>query len=124
MQGQPKRVLFVDDDKDIVDSMDAALRERGFDVLVARDGAEAMVRAERDAPDLIVLDVVMPKRSGVAVLERIRGNWGRTPRIIMVTAQTEQPFKDFAHARGVDAFIDKPFEMETLVSTIESLLKA
>jgi two-component system KDP operon response regulator KdpE len=124
MQGQRKRVLLVDDDREIVDSMDAALRERGFDVLVARDGAEAMVRAERDAPDLIVLDVVMPKRSGVAVLEHIRSSHGRSPRIIMVTGQTEQRYKDFAESRGVDAFIDKPFAMDDFVSTVESLLKA
>ena len=72
MQQTGHRVLLVDDDESILEVIEAAFRRSGHEVLVARDGSEALVRAERDAPDLVVLDLVMPRRSGFAVLDRLR----------------------------------------------------
>jgi DNA-binding response OmpR family regulator len=117
-----KRVLLVDDDEQILDSLGYVLRERGYDVFVARDGVEGLACAERDAPDLIVLDVVMPRRSGFLVLERIRQRRVHAPRIIMVTATCEQRHRDFAASHGVDAFIEKPFDVGQLVTKVDLLL--
>ena len=67
-----KRVLLVDDDREIVESMRIALETSGYEVLVARDGNQGLVMVERDDPDLVILDMMMPKRSGFLVLEKVR----------------------------------------------------
>ena len=72
MEASRKRVLIVDDDEQIVEAVQMALEEKGYEVLTAGDGAEGLVRAERDEPDLILLDVVLPKRSGFTVLDHLR----------------------------------------------------
>lgn len=123
MNSTPKRVLLVDDDEEILASVEVALEKRGYEVIVARDGSEALMRAERDLPDLIILDVVMPKRSGFLVLDRIRRMEARSPRIIMVTASDEPRHRNFAESRGIDAFVVKPFEMGRLLETIDTVME-
>ncbi len=66
-----KRILLVDDDQEIVESMRLALESKGFQVLVARDGNQGLVLCEREDPDLVILDMMMPKRSGFLVLEKL-----------------------------------------------------
>lgn len=122
MMERSKRVLLVDDDEDILVSMETALVDHGYDVLTARDGTEALARVERDAPDLVVLDIIMPKRSGFSVLDRIRLRAQRGPRVIMVTAQEEERHRNFAEARGADAFLHKPFDMNRMLATVDALL--
>lgn len=119
-----KRVLLVDDDEQVLESLGCVLQQHGFEVLVARDGAEGLMRAERDAPDLIVLDVVMPRRSGIQVLNRLRRRPLHSPRIILMTANDEQRHRDFAESKGVDAFIPKPFDIGQMVLKVELLLEA
>ena len=72
--GSAKRVLLVDDDTEIVESMRAVLESRGYEILVARDGNQGIAMAESEEPDLVVLDMMMPKRSGFLVLETLRRN--------------------------------------------------
>ena len=67
-----KRVLLVDDDTEIVESMRTVLESRGYEILVARDGNQGLMMAEKEEPDLVVLDMMMPKRSGFLVLEKLR----------------------------------------------------
>ncbi len=119
----PRRVLLVDDDEAILETVRCALLDRGYQVVVARDGAEALACAERDAPDLILLDLVMPKRSGLTVLDRLSRQPGAPP-VIMMTANEAQKQRDFAISRGVTAYISKPFEMEHLLSEVEAALQA
>jgi DNA-binding response OmpR family regulator len=119
-----KRVLLVDDDEQVLESLGCVLQQHGFEVLLARDGAEGLMRAERDAPDLIVLDVVMPRRSGIQVLNRLRRRPLHSPRIILMTANDEQRHRDFAESKGVDAFIPKPFDIGQMVLKVELLLQA
>ncbi|HHM12885.1 MAG TPA: response regulator, partial [Planctomycetaceae bacterium] len=66
------RILLVDDDAEIIEAMRYALQSRGYDVVIARDGNQGLVMAEREDPDLVILDMMMPKRSGFLVLERLR----------------------------------------------------
>lgn len=123
MSSQPKRVLLVDDDEEILASVETALEQRGYEVIIARDGSEALMRAERDLPDLIILDVVMPKRSGFLVLDRIRKLPARSPHIIMVTASDEPRHRSFAESRGIDDFVVKPFDLGKLITKIDSLMQ-
>lgn len=67
-----KRILLVDDDHEIIESMRLALESRGYRILVARDGNQGLAMAERENPDLVILDMMMPKRSGFLVLEKLR----------------------------------------------------
>jgi DNA-binding response OmpR family regulator len=122
MNDARKRILLVDDDPDVLACIELALKNRGYEVLLAHDGAEGLARAERDAPDLIILDVVMPRRSGFAVLDRLRGNTERNPRIILLTANTEQRHREFAKSHGADAFLNKPLEVTELLDEVEALL--
>lgn len=120
---QTKRVLVVDDDPHVLDAIHGALANKGYEVIVAHDGTEGLVRAERDAPDLIVLDVLMPKRSGFAVLERLGHRRSEGPRIIVVTANDDLRYREFVASKGVDGFLRKPFPMDELLTLVNTLLE-
>lgn len=77
------------DDEEILESTLSALQEHGYEVITASDGSEALMRAERDLPDLIILDIVMPKRSGFSVLNRLRCGQSRSPRIMIITGNLD-----------------------------------
>lgn len=122
MGERQKRVLLVDDDEDILETTQIILEEHGYRVFVARDGAQALVSAERDRPDLIVLDVIMPRRSGFSVLERLRRIPNRSLRVIVVTGNDEPRHREFACSHGADDFVAKPFDVDDLVMRVEQLL--
>jgi|SRR5580698_3060676 DNA-binding response OmpR family regulator len=119
-----KRVLLVDDDPELLESVRIALMLRGYEVLTACDGAEALARAERDRPDLMVLDLVMPRRSGLTVLDRMRCTALRSTPIIMMTATDEERHRDAAKLRGVSVFLSKPFAIEQLLTEVDTILNA
>jgi len=119
---QPKRVLLVDDDYEIVESIRHALDARGYEVLVARDGNQGLAMAEREDPDLVILDMMMPKRSGFLVLEKLRRTHAVPLRVIMITANEGSRHKAYAEMLGVDDYIRKPFAMERLVDSVNRLL--
>jgi DNA-binding response OmpR family regulator len=119
-----KRVLLVDDDPELLESVRIALMMRGYEVLTACDGAEALARVERDRPDLMVLDLVMPRRSGLTVLDRMHRTAMRSTPIIMMTANEEERHRDAAKLRGVSVFLSKPFAIEQLISEVETILNA
>jgi CheY-like chemotaxis protein len=101
--------LLVDDDPEIVESMKAVLESRGYAILVARDGNQGLAMAEQEAPDLVVLDMMMPKRSGFLVLEKLRRGNPNPVRVIMITANEGSRHKAYAEMLGVDDYIRKPF---------------
>ncbi len=117
-----KRILLVDDDREIVESMRIALEAAGYDILVARDGNQGLALAEREDPDLIILDMMMPKRSGYLVLEKLRRTRRVPTRVIMVTANEGSRHKAYAELLGVDDYIRKPFAMDRLMESVERLL--
>jgi len=119
-----KRVLLVDDDPELLESVRVALVMRGYEVLTACDGAEALARVERDRPDLMVLDLVMPRRSGLTVLDRMHRTAMRSTPIIMMTGNDEERHRDAAKLRGVSVFLSKPFAIEQLLSEVETILNA
>ncbi|MDA0660068.1 MAG: response regulator [Planctomycetota bacterium] len=117
-----KRVLIVDDDPDIIETLRFAISAKGFEVLVARDGNQGLAMAERENPDLLILDMMMPKRSGFLVLEKLRRSRPVPLRIIMITANEGSRHKAYAEMLGVDDYIRKPFAMDRLMESVQRLL--
>ncbi len=117
-----KRVLLVDDDTEIVESMRTVLESRGYEILIARDGNQGLMMAEKDEPDLVVLDMMMPKRSGFLVLEKLRRSRPVPMKVIMITANEGSRHKAYAEMLGVDDYIRKPFAMDRLLASIDKLL--
>lgn len=117
-----KRVLLVDDDAEIVESMRTVLESRGYEILVARDGNQGLAMAESEDPDLVVLDMMMPKRSGFLVLEKLRRSRPVPVRVIMITANEGSRHKAYAEMLGVDDYIRKPFAMDRLLESVDRLL--
>jgi DNA-binding response OmpR family regulator len=120
--GAGKRILLVDDDHEIVESMRTVLETRGYQILVARDGNQGLVMAESEEPDLVVLDMMMPKRSGFLVLEKLRRSRPDPMRVIMITANEGSRHKAYAEMLGVDDYIRKPFAMDRLLESVDRLL--
>ncbi len=118
-----KTILLVDDDSDIVESMRAVLEGRGYRVLVARDGNAGLGVAERENPDLTVLDMMMPKKSGFLVLEKLKGRPGGLIPTIMITGNEGSRHRAYAEMLGVRDYIRKPFAMEKLVRSVEKILE-
>ena len=117
-----KRILVVDDDHEIVESMRLALEAKGYQIIVARDGNQGLAMAEREDPDLVILDMMMPKRSGFLVLERLRRSRPVPLRVIMITANEGSRHKAYAEMLGVDDYIRKPFGMDRLIESVNRLL--
>ncbi len=115
-------MLIVDDDGEIVESVKFALEQRGYAVLVARDGNQGLAMAEREDPDLVILDMMMPKRSGFLVLEKLRRSRPVPLRVIMITANEGSRHKAYAEMLGVDDYIRKPFAMDRLMESVDKLL--
>ena len=114
--------MLVDDDREIVESIRMALESKGYEVLVARDGNQGLAMAEREDPDLVVLDMMMPKRSGFLVLEKLRRTRPVPLRVIMITANEGSRHKAYADMLGVDDYIRKPFAMDRLMDSVKRLL--
>ncbi|MCH2123922.1 MAG: response regulator [Pirellulaceae bacterium] len=119
---EAKRILLVDDDREIIDAMRYALESKGYDMLIARDGNQGLAMAEREDPDLVILDMMMPKRSGFLVLEKLRRSRPVPVRIIMITANEGSRHKAYAEMLGVDDYIRKPFAMDRLLESVHRLL--
>lgn len=118
-----KRILLVDDDREIVESMKIALESSGYEVVIARDGNQGLALAEREDPDLVILDMMMPRRSGFLVLEKLRRTRPVPVRVIMITANEGARHKAYAESLGVDDYIRKPFAMDRLLDSVDRLLK-
>ena len=122
---QTKRILLVDDDAEIIDAMRYALEKQGFQIFIARDGNQGLAMAEREDPDLVILDMMMPKRSGFLVIEKLRRSNNDAlvkQKIIMITANEGSRHKAYAEMLGVDDYIRKPFAMDRLMDSVERLL--
>ncbi len=117
-----KTILVVDDDPDIRVAIQTALQETGANICTAADGDEAVAMAETDHPDLVVLDAMLPKRSGFLVMDKLKRGDGTKPSVIMITGNAGNRHKEWAESRGVDGYLSKPFRMERLLEFAEKLL--
>ncbi len=118
-----KKILLIDDDYEILESVRVALESNGYLVQTANDGNEGLALAETENPDLIILDMMMPKRSGFLILETLRLSKRMPPRIIMITANEGLRHQEYAESLGVDAYIRKPFPIDVLLEKVRDVLK-
>src|SRR5688500_20370183 len=119
-----KRVLLVDDDGDILTSMQAAFEPTGAVVETANNGNRAVEMVEKSQPDVVILDMMLPGRSGFLVLEKIKARKPRTakPYVIMITGNQGARHKMYAESLGVSEYLNKPVKMDKLIATAERLL--
>jgi len=120
--GRAKKVLIVDDDREIIESIRHAIEARGHEIVAAFDGNQGLALVEREDPDLVILDMMMPKRSGFLVLEKLRRTHAVPVRVIMITANEGSRHKAYAEMLGVDDYIRKPFSMDRLMDSVDRLL--
>ncbi len=119
-----KTILIADDEPNIVISLEYLLQREGYRVLVARDGQEALDTLQRTPPDLVLLDIMLPRLSGYEVCQKIRENpdWAGI-RIVMLTAKGRDVEMSKGLALGADAYITKPFSTKDLVAQIRAQLE-
>ena len=113
-----KTILIVDDDFELSDGIRAVLENLGHKVFQARDGIQGKQLVYQNRPDLVILDMMMPRMGGYPVLEHFRGKTD-TPPIIMITANEGSRHKAYAECLGVVDYIRKPFAMERLLEAVE-----
>ena len=118
-----KTILIVDDDHELVEGLRAVLERQGYRVIQAHDGHQAKQQIYNQRPDLVILDMMMPRMGGYPVLEHFRGKTDAPP-IIMITANEGSRHKAYAEYLGVIDYIRKPFAMERLLETVNRALKA
>jgi DNA-binding response OmpR family regulator len=119
-----KRILVVDDEKDLIEVLTLRLEANGYEVVSAYDGQDGLDKAKREKPDLIILDLMLPKMDGYKVCGLLKSNsrYNKIP-IILFTARAQEADKKLGEELGGDAYINKPFEPQTLLAKIKELLK-
>lgn len=117
------KILVVDDEPNIVISLEFLLKREGYTVVIARDGQEAVEAIERERPDLVLLDVMMPKKTGFEVCQDIRANDAlQATKILMLTAKGRDTDVAKGLALGADAYMTKPFSTRELVQKVALML--
>ena len=118
-----RKILIVDDEPNIVISLEFLMKREGFQVSLAVDGEEALRKIAELQPDLVLLDVMMPKKSGFEVCQEIRANpaWNSI-KIVMLTAKGRDTEVQKGMALGADAYVTKPFSTKDLVARVKSVL--
>ena len=116
------KVLIVDDEPNIVVSLQFLMKQGGYETSVARDGDEALLEVERFRPDLVLLDVMMPLRDGYDVCQQLRSDGWNDLKIVMLTAKGRETEVAKGLALGADAYVTKPFSTSDLVATVNRLL--
>ncbi len=118
---ESKLILIVDDDRELVDAMRTMLERQGYKVIQAHDGNQGQQAIYTQRPDLVILDMMMPRKGGYPVLEHFKDK-PDAPPIIMVTANEGSRHKVYAEYLGVIDYIRKPFAMERLLETVNKAL--
>ena len=121
-ENRPPRILIVDDDFEIADPVKFALQKLGYEVTHVPDGNQGVAAISTVNPDLMVLDMMMPGRSGFLVLEHLRSTKQIFVRVIMVTGNEGERHQAYARMLGADDYIHKPFAMDRLVQRVQELL--
>ena len=127
MEKEKKTILVVDDEQDIVDYLKMLFEDNGYNVLIAWDGTECETMAREHQPDLITLDITMPKESGVKAYKNLRSDpeLGKIP-VVLVTGYDDPNFEKFIHTRRTapppDGYFDKPIDRDALITKVMELI--
>jgi DNA-binding response OmpR family regulator len=118
-----KKILIVDDEPNIVISLQFLMQQSGYEIDIARDGEEALTKMEAFRPDLVLLDVMLPLRNGFEVCQKIRENssWGGV-KVLMLSAKGRDLDISKGMTLGADAYITKPFSTKDLIEQVRALL--
>ena len=118
-----KKILIADDEPNIVTALEFLLERAGYEVRTARNGDEALAAIAQDPPDLVLLDIMMPVKSGYEVCKRIREEpeWGKV-KVVMLSAKGRDAEVTKGLAMGADLYVTKPFSTRELLSQIRTLL--
>lgn len=116
------KVLIAEDDRAARESLQRALQLEGYDVVTSKDGSEALEEVQSSVPDLVVLDIMMPKIDGVEVCKRIRANGDSVP-VLMLTAKGEASDKIAGLDAGADDYMPKPYDLGELFARVRALLR-
>ena len=117
------KVLIVDDEPNIVLSLEFLMKQQGYETRVARDGDEALAEVEGFRPDLILLDVMLPRRDGFEVCQRLRADGWSELKILMLTAKGRDVEIEKGLALGADGYVTKPFSTAELVARVADMLE-
>ncbi len=118
-----KKILIADDEQNIVISLEFLMKREGFTVCIAADGQEAIDKVRSETPDLVLLDIMMPRKNGYEVCQEIRSDPHlQGTRILMLTAKGREIEVTKGLAMGADAYMTKPFSTRELVTRVKSLL--
>jgi two-component system, OmpR family, alkaline phosphatase synthesis response regulator PhoP len=122
MSDKPRRILVVEDDLAILTGLSMNLRFEGYEVLQAQDGRQGLARALDEAPDLMVLDVMLPELNGFEVLKELRQR-GRDTPVVVLSAKSTEPDKIVGLNLGADDYVVKPFGLQELLARIKAVLR-
>lgn len=117
------KILIVDDEPDIIELLEYNIKKEGYQVFTASDGAEAVNSSSKNNPDIILMDVMMPKMDGIEACRRIKEKSENDPYIIFLTARSEEYTEIAAFDVGANDFISKPIKPRALLSRISSVIK-
>ena len=124
MEAKAKRILIADDEPDILEIVSYNLRKEGYDIYTAKDGSEAVAQAKLLNPDLIILDVMMPKKTGVEVCQLLRSLPAfQDTLIIFLTAMSDEASQIKGLETGADDYVNKPISPKVLVSRVNALFR-
>ena len=119
-----KTILLVDDDRDILVSLQSVLQAKGYRVITARDGLAGLELAASSRPDLVIVDMMMPKQSGFVVVDQLKSRGADCPKMIMMTANEGARHRAYAEMLGVDDYLRKPFALDSFLASVERLCPA
>lgn len=119
-----RRILIVDDEPNIVMTLDYALQKKGYKVFIARDGFEALEIADREVPDLVLMDIMMPEMDGYEAFEKLKTNEKlNNTKLIFLSAKNKQSDIEKGLEMGADDYITKPFSIKKIIKTVEEILE-
>ena len=116
-----KKVLIVDDEPNIIMSLEFLMRKNGFDVFIARNGAEAIEAVDAHRPDIVILDIMMPHVDGYEVCQYIKQEKASATKVIFLTAKGKESDIAKGYEVGADVYMTKPFSTKSLVSKVNEL---
>lgn len=117
-----KKVLIVDDEPNIIMSLEFLIKKSGYEVLIARDGSEALMAVDNDQPDVVILDIMMPKVDGYEVCDYIKNHRKMDAKVIFLSAKGKESDIEKGYAAGADYYMTKPFSTKKLVNKVNELM--
>lgn len=122
MMNQRSKVLIVDDEPNILLSLEFLMKKSGFEVFIARDGEEALGIIDEELPEVVILDIMMPKVDGYEVCQYVKGHMEKDIKVVFLTAKTKESDVQKGLEMGADLYLTKPFSTRDLLARVTALV--